>query len=127
MNLRRAVSELGRVIHLVRLSSVYETEPVEAPPGSPRFLNMVVVGYTKLAPEQLLEQLQGIERKLGRVRTTRNAPRPIDLDIILYGATVMRTPRLTLPHPRYRDRAFVLQPLRELNLSWRDPVGRWRI
>lgn len=115
------------MIHLVRLSSVYETEPVEAPPGSPRFLNMVVVGYTKLAPEQLLEQLQGIERKLGRVRTTRNAPRPIDLDIILYGATVMRTPRLTLPHPRYRDRAFVLQPLRELNLSWRDPVGRWRI
>ncbi|HVS30634.1 MAG TPA: 2-amino-4-hydroxy-6-hydroxymethyldihydropteridine diphosphokinase [Thermoanaerobaculia bacterium] len=118
LQLRRALRALSPSVRLVKVSSVHETEPVDAPAGSPPFLNMVVAGHTTLAPEALLEELQRIERTLGRRRTARNAPRTIDLDLILHGATVMRTPRLTLPHPRYRQRGFVMNPLRELNLPW---------
>ena len=103
--LRRAVEELRRVISVVRISSIIETDPVDAPP--PKFLNMVVVGHTKLTPEAMLDALQEIEARLGRRRTTRNAPRVIDLDLILHGANRRRSARLTLPHPRYRDRDFV--------------------
>ena len=107
-------------MRLVKLSSIHETEPAGTPPGSALFLNMVVAGHTRLDPNALLNEMQKIERSLGRRRTARNAPRTIDLDLILYGATVMRTPRLTLPHPRYRARAFVMAPLRELNLRWAE-------
>ena len=110
--LRRAVDELRRVISVVRVSSIIETEPVDAPP--PKFLNMVVVGHTRLSPEQLLDELQQIETRLGRRRSVRNAPRVIDLDLILHSAHRRRSERLTLPHPRYRQREFVLQPLREV-------------
>ncbi len=110
--LRRAVEALRHVISIVRVSRVLETEPVDAPP--PRFLNMVIVGHTQLSAEALLDSLQDIERRLGRRRTTRNAPRVIDLDLILHSAHCIRTPRLTLPHPRYRQRAFVMTPMREV-------------
>ena len=73
-NLRRAIDELRRVISVVRVSSVYETDPVDAPAGSPKFLNMVIAGHSRLTPEALLDRLHEIEAKLGRVRTTRNAP-----------------------------------------------------
>ncbi len=112
--LRRAIDELQRVISIVRVSSIIETEPVDAPP--PKFLNMVIVGHTRLSPEALLDALLDIEAKLGRRRTTRNAPRVIDLDLILHGANRRRSARLTLPHPRYREREFVMRPLREV---WR--------
>ena len=118
LNLRRALDALGRVVSLVRLSPVHETEPVDAPPGSPPFLNMVAAGWTHLAPAALLAELQAIEARLGRRRSIRNAPRTIDLDLILYSAVAMRTERLTLPHPRFREREFVMQPLRELELPW---------
>ena len=110
--LRRAIEELRHVISIVRVSSIIETDPVDAPP--PKFLNAVVLGYTHLSPEELLDKLQEIEARLGRRRTTRNAPRTIDLDLILHGAHVRRTARLTLPHPRYREREFVMGPLREI-------------
>jgi 2-amino-4-hydroxy-6-hydroxymethyldihydropteridine diphosphokinase len=110
--LRRAVEELRRVIAVVRVSSIIETDPVDAPP--PKFLNMVVVGHTDLSPEALLDSLLEIETRLGRRRTTRNAPRVIDLDLILHSAHRRRTERLTLPHPRYRERDFVMRPLREV-------------
>lgn len=117
LNLLRAVEQLKRVIHVVRVSSIRETEPVDAPPDSPDFLNMVVAGYTDLRANGLLERLLSIEQRLGRRRpTARNAPRLIDLDLILYGARRMRTESLTLPHPRYREREFVLAPMRELKL-----------
>ena len=90
------------------------------PPRSGLFLNMVVAGHTSLTPEELLEEMQGIERRLGRRRAARNAPRTIDLDLIMHGATLLRTSRLTLPHPRYREREFVMAPLRELNLRWTE-------
>ena len=121
-NLRRAIDELQHLMSVVRLSSVCQTEPVDAPPGSPDFLNMVVAGYTQLSPEELLDGLMRIERKLGRVRRGRNAPRTIDLDLILHSANVRRTRDLTLPHPRYLQREFVMRPLRELELGWLDPA-----
>jgi len=110
--LRRAIEELRHVISIVRVSSIIETEPVDAPP--PKFLNMVIVGHTRLSPEALLDALLDIEARLGRRRTTRNAPRVIDLDLILHGANRRRSARLTLPHPRYREREFVMRPLREV-------------
>ena len=112
LSLRRAIEELRRVISVVRVSTIIETDPVDAPP--PKFLNMVIVGYTDLSPEKLLDALQGIETRLGRRRTTRNAPRVIDLDLILHSAHRRRSARLTLPHPRYRERDFVMLPLREV-------------
>lgn len=118
--LRRAVSELRHVIHVVRVSTFIETDPVDAPP--PKYLNAVVAGYTDLRPLPLLEKLHAIEKRLGRRRTTRNEPRVIDLDLILHSANVMRTRSLTVPHPRYLGREFVRGPMRELRLGWRDPA-----
>lgn len=115
--LRRAIYELQRVIHVVRVSSFIETDPVDAPP--PKYLNAVVAGYTDLSPAALLDALHAIEARLGRRRSTRNAPRTIDLDLILHSANRIRTQTLTVPHPRYREREFVLTPMRELSLGWR--------
>jgi 2-amino-4-hydroxy-6-hydroxymethyldihydropteridine diphosphokinase len=123
--LRRAISSLSEVLHVVRVSSFIETDPVDAPP--PKYLNAVVAGYTELSPFALLDALHKIEARVGRRRTTRNAPRVIDLDLILHSANLVRTPTLTLPHPRYLEREFVLEPLRELNLHWRDPATGRRI
>lgn len=123
--LRRAIEELRHVIHVVRVSRFIETEPVDAPP--PKYLNAVVAGYTDLSPRSLLDALRAIERRLGRRRTTRNAPRVIDLDLILHSAHLVRTRSLTLPHPRYLGREFVRGPMRELRLGWRDPVTGTRI
>jgi 2-amino-4-hydroxy-6-hydroxymethyldihydropteridine diphosphokinase len=113
-NLLRAVDAVRDVVRIVRVSSIRETAPVGAPPGSPAFLNMVVAGYSTLAPEALLGELLAIEEQLGRVRRgIRNEPRVIDLDLILYDALRMRTKALTLPHPRAHERDFVIKPLVE--------------
>ena len=115
LNLLRAIEKLKRVVTLVRISSIYETEPVGAPHGSPDFLNMAVSGHTSLPAEALLDRLLEIEKDLGRRRPdVRNAPRVIDLDLILYGAYLVRTRKMTLTHPRYREREFVLAPMREI-------------
>jgi 2-amino-4-hydroxy-6-hydroxymethyldihydropteridine diphosphokinase len=122
LSLRRAIDELRKVISVVRVSPFIDTEPADAPPGSPRFLNAVIAGYTDLGPRPLLDTLLRIESRLGRRRTIRNAPRIIDLDLILHSAHLVRTPALTLPHPRYLGREFVREPLRALGLAWRDPA-----
>lgn len=122
MSLRRAIEELRNVISVVRISPFIDTEPVDAPPGSPRFLNAVVAGYTDLDPRAILDAILAIETRLGRRRTTGNAPRIIDLDLILHSAHLVRTRALTLPHPRYLGREFVRAPLRALQLSWMDPM-----
>lgn len=109
---------IGSVVRIVRVSSIIETEPVDAPP--PRFLNAVLIGYTSLAPEALMAELLAIEVSLGRVRRgVRNQPRIIDLDLIVYGGHRRRTKSLTLPHPRFQEREFVMQPLREI---YRVPI-----
>ena len=116
LNLLRALEELKRVVSIVRISSIVETEPVDAPP--PKYLNMVIGGHTRLTALALMRELLAIEKRLGRRRPApRNAPRTIDLDLIFYDAVRMRTPELTLPHPRYRERDFVMRPLREIGLD----------
>ena len=112
-NLLRAVHALGSVVRVVRVSSIIETEPVDAPP--PRYLHAVLTGYTSLSPEDLLDELMRIETRLGRVRRgVRNEPRVIDIDLILHGGHRRRTKRLTLPHPRALEREFVMEPWREI-------------
>lgn len=105
----------------VRVSGCIETKPVDCPPGSPDFLNAVAEVETSLAPRQLFSRLQKIEQALGRVRGERNAPRTIDLDLILYGDSTIDEPDLVVPHPRTRERRFVLDPLLELAPGIRDP------
>ena len=118
--LRRAIHELRSAVDVVRVSSFIETDPLDAPPASPRFLNAVIAGATHLAPQALLDELLTIESRLGRRRPApRNAPRVIDLDLIMHSAHRLRTRTLTLPHPRFREREFVMGPLRELGLVWR--------
>lgn len=114
-HLRRALHELGSAVRIVRVSSIHETDAVDAPAGSPPFLNLVLVGFTALSPSSLLAALLAIETRLGRRRRgIRNEPRIIDIDLILHGPTRMRTRTLTLPHPRAHEREFVMAPLREV-------------
>lgn len=113
-----AVSALGShpEIEVLRVSTLRETEPW-GPIDQPRFLNGAVAVDTTLAPRALLGVLLDVERGLGRVRHERWGPRTIDLDLLLYGDTVVDEPGLTVPHPRLRERAFVLEPLLELDRS----------
>lgn len=104
-------------------SGRYETTPVGGSPEAPLYLNEVVVGSTMLAPRALLDTLLAIERECGRERPFKDAPRTLDLDLILYGDFVIDEPGLTVPHPRFRDRAFVLDPLSEIAGDWVDPVS----
>ena len=97
---------------LLRGSSLYRSAPVDA--TGPDYYNAVVAVRTSLAPRDLLTALQAIEAGAGRERPYRNAPRTLDLDILLFGGHVIDTPTLTVPHPRLRERAFVLLPLAEI-------------
>lgn len=120
--LRTAIEKLqSPELRLLRLSTVRETEPVGLK-DQPKFLNQVAEFETMLFPRQLLLRTQHIERELGRVRTVRNGPRSIDIDILLYGSAVVKTKTLEIPHPRFRDRLFVLEPMVELNPGLKDPV-----
>ena len=100
-------------VKLVNRSSTYETAPVGYL-DQPMFLNMAVEVETELTPEALLKTLLAIERDLGRVRTIRNGPRTVDLDILLYGSQIVQLPDLRIPHPRMLERLFVLEPLAEI-------------
>ena len=114
-NLRRAVKLLRELpgVEVEELSAVYETEP-QGYREQPEFLNMAVRIRTTLAPLALLRETAQIEEKLARRRTVKDGPRTIDLDLLLYEGVEMGSPTLTLPHPRMRERAFVLTPLRDV-------------
>lgn len=112
-SLRTAVEQLRDAVVVDRLSSVYETEPAYLL-DQPRFLNMVLSGYTALDPRALLAFLKHIERDIGRVAGPRYGPRPIDLDILLYDDLALAADDLTIPHPRMAERPFVLTPLAEV-------------
>jgi 2-amino-4-hydroxy-6-hydroxymethyldihydropteridine diphosphokinase len=120
-NIRRALDELkARNLRLRRASSLYETEPMGLREQR-WFLNQVAEFETELLPLQLLQRARRIEKKLGRKRIVPNGPRTIDIDILLYGDEVLKTADLEVPHPRYRERRFVLEPLAELNATLEDP------
>lgn len=116
--LRAAAAELEKLAASeFRLSSLHQTEPVACPPGSPPFLNAVAVFVPRPeeTPESLLAKLQALEKQFGRTpKKIHNEPRPLDLDLIAFGAERRSTPVLTLPHPRAHLRSFVLEPLREI-------------
>jgi 2-amino-4-hydroxy-6-hydroxymethyldihydropteridine diphosphokinase len=124
-NLRAALARLGELpgSRLVRESSFIETAPVDSPEGAGAFINGVVLLETSLTPRALLEGLLAIERELGRNRKgqPRNAPRTLDLDLLLYGDRVIIEPDLTVPHPRMSERKFVLWPLLQIASKLTDP------
>jgi 2-amino-4-hydroxy-6-hydroxymethyldihydropteridine diphosphokinase len=98
-------------------SSLSETDPLDCPPGSPKFVNAVVrlIPRADESPESLLKKLQGLEREFGRQpKRVHNEARPLDLDLIAFGDEVRNTPELALPHPRAHARRFVLEPLAEI-------------
>ena len=112
---RAAIASLGDMprTRLVRSSSLYRTAPVGSV-AQPDFINAVAEIETDLAPRELLAALQGIEMRAGRERPFANAPRTLDLDVLLYDDRVIREPGLAIPHPRMHERAFVLAPLAEI-------------
>ncbi|MCY4575388.1 MAG: 2-amino-4-hydroxy-6-hydroxymethyldihydropteridine diphosphokinase [Chloroflexi bacterium] len=121
-----AVAELGGIGDVVAASALYETEPVGYV-DQPAFLNACVALRTELSPEELLKFVKGMESRAGRAESFRNAPRPLDIDILLYvndggEPVVMESERLTIPHLRMHERGFVLVPLGEIAEDVRHPV-----
>lgn len=116
-NLQGALEALADTpeVRLVEVSSVYETPAVDAPAGAPDFFNVIVLADTTLSVALLLDRVQAIETAFGRERGDRNAPRTLDVDLIVVGERLSETEDLTLPHPRAHERAFVLVPWHEID------------
>ncbi len=115
-SLERACDALHETYGALRLSQLYETEPVGCPAGAPSFLNACVELYTDESPQQVLARCQQIESLLGRQRSgVYGEPRSCDLDVVSYGELILHDEALTLPHPRAHERTFVLQPLCDLD------------
>jgi 2-amino-4-hydroxy-6-hydroxymethyldihydropteridine diphosphokinase len=119
--LRAGLDQLRPIIQSMRVSSFHETAPVGVG-DQPMFLNAAAVGETALPARDVLRTLLNIESRLGRERPYPGAPRTLDLDLILYGGEVIDSPDLVVPHPRFRQRRFVLEPLSEIAGDWRDPL-----
>jgi 2-amino-4-hydroxy-6-hydroxymethyldihydropteridine diphosphokinase len=118
-----AAERLSSFIEHSALSDLIETEP-EGPGGEsqPLYLNAVLTGETSLPARQVLDSLLAIEREFGRERPFKGAPRTLDLDLVLLGDHIVDEPGLQVPHPRFRERFFVLGPLAEIASDFRDPV-----
>jgi 2-amino-4-hydroxy-6-hydroxymethyldihydropteridine diphosphokinase len=117
-----AAARLRELLDGVCISRYIETDPIDVAEPQPPYLNAAAVGETALPARELLDALLIIERERGRERPHPNAPRTLDLDLILLGALVIEEPGLVVPHPRFRDRRFVLEPLAEIAPELRDPV-----
>ena len=122
-HLEWAVDQLRALLANLRVSPFFDTEPVDVPDLQPRYLNAVAVGETDVPPEALLNTLRRFEGERGRERSSFRAARTLDLDLIFYGDQIIRTEALELPHPRFRTRRFVLEPLSTLEPDWRDPIS----
>ncbi len=120
-NLRKAIHALGRLGKVVAVSSFYETEPVELT-DQPWFLNCALQLDTEKMPRQLLNGILATEREMGRRRRQKKGPRNIDIDIVLFGNSVVQAKGLTIPHPAMHERRFVLEPLVEIAPDVRHPV-----
>jgi len=122
-HLDHAVAALRGLLTNFRVSRYYDTVPVGMSGPQAMFLNAAVVGDTALAPRAILDALQAIEQERGRERPYVNAPRTLDLDLILLGDVVLEEDGLVVPHPRFRERRFVLEPLAAVAPDLRDPVS----
>lgn len=124
-NLHGAVNSLNDIQagdHLL-VSSIYETDPIGCKPGAPAFLNAVIEIETDIEPQSLLGKLKEIETAMGRQPIHEvNSPREIDIDILYYGDLVLKTGNLEIPHPRMKDREFVLRPLADIRPDLVSPV-----
>ncbi|MDD3472715.1 MAG: 2-amino-4-hydroxy-6-hydroxymethyldihydropteridine diphosphokinase [Syntrophaceae bacterium] len=122
-----AVDELKHLegLRVVRLSSLYETEPIGLVDDGPNFVNAVIALVTDIAPEDLIEKLRSVEKKLGKsVDHKSDLSRLIDLDLLFYGSRIVNTEDLIIPHPRLTDRAFVLGPMAEIAPDLEHPVEK---
>ncbi len=120
-NIQKALSLLRKAVVVTAVSPWYRTRPLYVEDQA-KFVNLVVEASTGLGPMELLSRLQSIEQELGRVRTRRYGERTIDLDLLLYGDTVLDDPSCTLPHPRMCERDFVLRPLCDISPDLMHPV-----
>ncbi len=121
-HLEYAIDALRLDLNDILVSSILETSPVGVGPEHGAYLNAVVVGDTELSARVLVERLLDIEEERGRVRPYPQAPRTLDLDLVLYGNDVIEEDGLSVPHPRFRERDFVLRPLAEIAPEMIDPV-----
>ena len=121
-HLDSAVASLGVILADLRVSSVFETEPVDVVGRQGPFLNAAVAGSFDGSAGELLTALLALEREHGRERPHAGAARTLDLDLIFFGDERTDGPGLVVPHPRFRERRFVLEPLAEVAPDWRDPV-----
>jgi 2-amino-4-hydroxy-6-hydroxymethyldihydropteridine diphosphokinase len=123
-HLQHAISRLRTLLDDVRVSRFYETAPVGTPGPQAPFLNLAVVGDTALSARGLLSALLAIEQERGRERPYAMAPRTLDLDLVLFGEATINEPDLVVPHPRFRERRFVLEPLAEIAPEMTDPATK---
>jgi 2-amino-4-hydroxy-6-hydroxymethyldihydropteridine diphosphokinase len=117
-----AVSRLRTLLHQLKVSPYHEYAPVAVPGPQPLYLNAAAVGMTAESPQALLDALLAVERERGRERPHPGAARTLDLDLIVFADVVIEEPGLVVPHPRFRDRRFVLEPLAEVAADLADPV-----
>ena len=113
LNIDSAIAELVKIVKITHLSTNHETDPVGGP-EQPKYLNAIAIAETELEPEELLIAMLEIENKLGRKREVHWGPRPLDLDLIVFGDEVIDSEILVLPHPRAHERRFVLEPWLEI-------------
>ncbi|MBE9127204.1 2-amino-4-hydroxy-6-hydroxymethyldihydropteridine diphosphokinase [Coleofasciculus sp. LEGE 07092] len=121
--LEAAIETLAQIsdITLTAKSSWYKTAPIGPP--QPDYLNGCALLEVQLTPQELIETLLGIEKRFGRLRRERWGPRILDIDLLLFDDLILETPNLQIPHPRMRERAFVLVPLAEIAPDWVEPVS----
>jgi 2-amino-4-hydroxy-6-hydroxymethyldihydropteridine diphosphokinase len=118
--LTAALRQLAGTLGPLRVASLYRSAPI-SPIPQPDFLNTAVVARTALAPEEVLSLAKALELAAGRWRGARFGPRPLDVDLLLYADRLSAAPELTLPHPRLRERRFMLAPLAEIAPGWPVP------
>lgn len=122
--LRDAIAALSPHVSSLKLSRFFETEPVDMPGEQRHVVNAAATGETALSARDLLQRMLDVERQLGRTRPHPGAARTVDLDLILYGDSVIdEPPTLIVPHPRFRERRFVLEPLAAVAPDWTDPIS----
>ena len=120
-NLTRAIAEMAKIGTVQKRSALYETEPMEVT-DQPWFLNMAVELETELMPKQFIAAVLDIERSMGRKRTKKKGPRAIDIDVVLFGKSIIEMQGLMVPHPAMHQRRFVLEPMAEIAPEVRHPV-----